>query len=178
MKKVFLFLYNGFMKNLNVTQPYSDKVLKFNELTSHYELTIEYVKATLGNNFKDDGELQKRITKNSRKIYNFIAGRSYSQNRPVVQFLLNRTQEGREYLKDLLFEQMEADSDSAFNNLSSTPAINVANGQVIDRQQQYANQISVDAEQKAYESETYFGCNILYQGLFPATYFVFVQKNK
>lgn len=164
---------------MKVIQPYSDDVLAYNKDTGKYELTLTYVKEKLGNSFVDDGILQKRIQKNSRKIYNVIFARIYNANGKVVSFMLERTEEGRQYLHDLLLEQMEADLESGFNDLSSTPAVNVSNGQVLDRNQLYANQISVDTEQILERSEQYFGFNLLYRSLFPSYLYLFVaQYNK
>ena len=154
---------------MKVITPYSDDVLAYNTDTAQYELTLNYVKGLFGNNFVDDGVLEKRIKKNSRKIYNVIHARINNLNRVAVNFLLSKTQEGRNYIKDILVEQMEADIESGFNDLSSTPAINVSNGQTIDRNLLVQNQISVDAEQILLSSPQYFGFNILYQGQFPNT---------
>lgn len=152
---------------LDLIKPYDDDKLVFNQETGRYELTFEFVKKTFEINFKDDDTLKKRITKNSRKIYNLILYRCYTANKPVVDMALNRTENGRKFLFDVLLEQFEADNETGFNDLSSTPAINYTNGSVIDRNLQYANQISVDAEQIIDRNAEYFGFNILYQGQLP-----------
>ena len=169
-----LFSYNFSMK-LNVIEPFDDSKMEFDPNLG-YVLTIEYAKSMFGNNFHDDEILLKRLRKNSRKIYNFIKYRAYSGNAEVVDFLLNRTREGRQFLLDALTEQMEADSESGFNDLSSTPAVNVSNGQVMDREQLYANQISVDAEQIILNSHRYFGVSIITRTKFPIGYFIMESK--
>lgn len=163
------------MKQLHKIQPYSDNDLTWNESTHQYELTLQYCKANFEDNFRDDGVLQKRIQKNSHKIYRFIKYRVYSRNRPIVNNVLNNTQEGREFIKEMLSAQMEADIETGFNDLSSTPAVNVANGQIIDRNELYRNQICVDAEQIFDSSDDYFGFRIGYQAAFPPIYFVLLK---
>lgn len=155
------------MKPLNIKKPYDDQFLKFNEATKRYELTIEFVKNEFDSNFRDDKVLQRRIEKNSRKIYNYIKYHSYSGNSELINKLLNETEEGRSFLKAVLYEQMEADIETGFNDLSSQPAINVANGQIIDRAELQKNQISVDAEQIIDRNADYFGFNICVMTRFP-----------
>lgn len=163
-----LFLYNeSAMKNLTFIEPSTDEILKWNESTKRYELTLEFVKSELDVNFANDGVTEKRIKKNSRKIYNFIKARSHSLNLPYIDILLNRTKEGREYLKAVLLEQMEADNETAFNDLSSQPAIDVASGRNIDRDALEANQVSVDTEQLIMRGSEFFGFNIVLLQPFP-----------
>ena len=117
--------------------------------------------------YADDNVLDKRIKKNSRKIYNYIKYHSYSGNSYFVDVLLNKTEEGRRFLKDILLEQMEADNETGFNDLSSQPAVNVANGNIIDRDELRRNQISVDTEQIIERNTDYFGFNICLMSRFP-----------
>lgn len=177
MKKGSLFLYNKTMNNLHIISPYNDKELQINNESGRYELTLAYVKKNFEVTFRDDGVLQRRITKNSRKIYNYIFSHSNSYNNAVVNFCLFKTEEGRKWIKDILTEQMEADLESGYNDLSSTPAINVANGGVIDRNQLSVNQITIDTEQIIDRSADYFGFNLMYQSQFPAGYFLWVMQN-
>lgn len=150
---------------LTKIQPYSDDKLIFNQ--DKYELAFEYVKSLFEVNFKDDAELHRRIVKNSRKIYNFIFYRIHSANKVIVETLLNHTEQGRKFLLDVLTEQFDADNESGYNDLSSVAPINVSNGQVIDRNLLYQNQISVDAEQIIDRNAEYFGINIMYQAPLP-----------
>lgn len=160
------------MKTLHRIKPYPDNDLTWNEKTKQYELTLQYCKDNFDDNFRDDGVLQKRIIKNSRKIYRFIYYHVASFNKRVVDVVLNGTQEGRDFLKEILSVQMEADIETGFNDLSSTPAINLGNGKDIDRNELYRNQICVDAEQVFDTSDRWFGFRIGYQAPFPAIYFV------
>lgn len=155
------------MENLHFIQPTDNEYLKWDEPTKRYELKLEYVKSELDVHFADDAVLEKRIKKNSRKIYNYIKYHSYSGNSHNIGVLLNKTEEGRQFLKDVLLEQLEADNETAFNDLSSAPAVNVANGQIIDRDELQRNQISVDTEQIIERNADYFGFNICIMTRFP-----------
>ena len=159
-------------------KPYNDEKLVWNEQTNRYELTIEYVSNLFDNTFKDTGVLAKRITKNSRKIYNFIYARANSHNKEIIDFVLNNSENGRNFLIAVLTEQIEADLETGFNDLSSIPAVNTATGQVIDRNQLVLNQISVDAEQIVQSSANYFGFSIIYTAPLPYYYFLFFRKAK
>lgn len=169
------FLYNVIMK-LNVVSPYNDSKLVFNKETNRYELSMEFVKNEFEITFRDDGVLEKRIKKNSRKIYNFIKYRSYTYNEPVIDFCLNQTEEGRKFLFDVLLEEMEADLESGYNDLSSQPAINFANGSDKNRHELAKNQVSVDAEQVIERNGAYFGFNLLIQTRFPPSVYVYIKN--
>ena len=155
------------MENLNFIQPHTDEVLQWNNETNRYELTLEFVKSELDVHFATDEILQKRIKKNSRKIYNYIKYHSYTGNSYFIDVLLNKTEQGRKFLTDVLLEQLEADNETAFNDLSSQPAINVGTGQTIDRDELQRNQISVDTEQIINRNADYFGFNICIMTRFP-----------
>lgn len=157
---------------LHAIKPYDDENLRFDERTKRYVLTLEFAKRNLPSTYRDDTVLLKRLDLNSRKIYDFIHYRGCSANRPVVDALLNRTQEGRGFLLELLAVQMEADAQSGFNDLSQAPAINLANGSVIDRDQLRANQISVDAEQIVDDSSAHFGVTITLRQRYPWNLFL------
>lgn len=163
------------MKRLTTIKPYSDSKLEWNEETKQYTLALNYCKELFDDNFRDDTVYAKRIKKNSRKIYNFISSHIFSRNRRVVEFLLQNTQEGRDFLLKILTEQMEADVESGYNDLSSNPGINVTSGQIIDRREFQKNQISVDAEQTFDSSDEFFGFRIGYQAQFPPIYFTLLR---
>lgn len=178
MKNDTLFLYNKDMKITVIKEPYDDNVMTFNPISGRYELTMEYVKDNFTINFRDDKILKERIKKTSRKIYNVIYARSYSANKGVVDFMLHKTLQGRVFLHDLFYEQIEADLQTGVNDLSSMPAINYANGQVIPREEQIRNQLTVDTEQILDRNAEYFGINILYASNYPFYVYNFVEKNK
>lgn len=157
---------------INIKEPYDDDKMRFDGSANRYVLTLEYAKKEFEETFRDDGVLSKRLNKNSRKVYDFIHYRGATANRPVVDFLLNRTEQGREFILQVLTAQMEADTESGYNDLSSTPAINASNGQYIDRNLLAQNQLCVDAEQIIDQSASYFGVSIVLRTQFPFTYFV------
>lgn len=155
------------MKTLTFITPYSDEALKWDATAGRYELTCEWVKANLGNPFKDDATLCRRIKKNSRKIYNYIFFRSFSGNAKAVKDVITYTKEAREWLFEVLTTEMEADCDSGYNDISQAPAINTANGQSIDRNLLWLNTISVDTEQAILSCTKYLGINIMSQAPLP-----------
>ena len=63
------------MKPLEYITPYSDDSLTYNENTKQYSLTREYCKAVFDTTFRNDQILDRRIEKNSDKIYDFIFSR-------------------------------------------------------------------------------------------------------
>lgn len=158
------------MKQVRIIKPYSDDSLTFNEKTKRYELTIEFCKANYDSTFRDDGVLERRIKKNTRTVYNFIWDRVASYNKNVVDYLLNNTQEGRDFILELLSTQMEADIESGYNDTGNLTPINASNGQIIDRGEIKRNVVSVDTEAVFDRSDSYFGLRINYQGPLPPIY--------
>ena len=57
---------------MRVIQPYEDEKMTFNQDLNMYVLKIAEVKEKLEDTIQDDGKLTKRITKNSRTVYNYI----------------------------------------------------------------------------------------------------------
>ena len=155
------------MKTLTVIdKPYSDDKLVFNDLTQRYELSLSYWKAEHGPIYADDKEAQRRIKLNSRVVYSYINIHTADFNRHVVNFLLTRTKEGRQFLLDLLSEQQYADIQSGYNDLMYNPAISF-NGKDVDRNEIRRNTLCVAAEEIFQSSSKYFGFNIGYLGQFP-----------
>ena len=163
------------MKNLTIIKPYDDDNLKFNQNTGRYELTIQYCKDNFETTFKNDGVLQRRIRLNTQVVYTFINLRVTSVNKGVVAFLLHRTQEGRDFLLELLSAQMYADIQTGYNDLLFQPAVNF-NGADKDRTQIKLNSLCVAAEQVFDESDNYFGIRIGYQGQFPYQLFLLARN--
>ena len=164
------------MKPLNFIQPYSDEVLEWNSKTKRYELTKEFVKQEFEINFRDDGILEKRLKLNSRKIYNYIKYFSYTGNSQIIDTLLSKTKEGREFLKDVLLEQFAADNDTGYNDLSKQPAVNLATGQVLDRNELIRNQICVDAQQIIERNADYFGFNICVMSRYSPDVYLYLTR--
>ena len=152
---------------LNKIDHYNDDKLVWNDETGHYELSFQYAKTHYDIHFKDDLTLRHRLTRNSRKIYNVVYARVNTFNKKILDYVLNHTEEGRKWVFDLLSEQFYSDNETGYNDLSNMPAINFANGQVIDRRYLIENQISVDTEQILDRSANYFGFNVLYSAPLP-----------
>ena len=140
--------------------------LKWNGNIDRYELTVEYAKSELDDVYGSDEKLKKRITKNSRVIYNYLLSRSYSKNNKVVIFFINNTKEGHKFLVDILLAQLEADAQSGYNDLTIMPAI-TATGKDIERNEIRRNQVCVAAEEIADNNASYFGFNLLAPTLLP-----------
>ena len=163
------------MKKLTIINHYDDEKLTYSANRGRYELTKEYCKDEFGSPFKDDAELERRICLNSRVVYDYINLHVAQVNKPVVAFLLNRTQEGRDYLLALLTAQMYADVQTGYNDLLYQPAVNFT-GQDKDRAAIRQNALCVAAEQIFEDSDSYFGIRISYQAQFPYPYFIFVRQ--
>lgn len=164
------------MKKLHGITPYNDNKLVWNENTEQYELAFEFCKEEYPNNFKDDDTLKSRIKKNSRIVYRFITSRVNQYNRDIVNAVLRKTEEGRKFIFELLSTQFESDVDSGYNDLSMSPAINLANGQIIPREEISRNTVSVATEQAWDNSQAYFGINLGYQAQFPYYYFLYLRN--
>lgn len=165
------------MRSLKIISHHDDDNLFYNEKTGRYELTIQYCKDNFDSTFKDDAVLKRRIKLNSQVVYNYIALHVATVNKPVVAFLLNKTQEGRDFLLELLSAQMYADIQTGYNDLLFQPAVNFT-GQDKDRNAIRQNALCLGAEQVFEESDNYFGVRISYQGQFPWPYFAFVRNNQ
>jgi len=156
------------MKKLTKTSPYSDQQLVYNSTFDEYELKFDFVNADFSHNYRDTEILKQRIKHNSRVVYNYIYTHCHSSNIPFVQTLINKTEEGRKFILSVLITQMRADIESGYNDLGNTPAINVANGQILPREEIKRNLISVETEEKIMNSnQLYFGFNIMVSFAFP-----------
>lgn len=164
------------MKKLNAQAPYDDDKLVWNKETNQYELAFEFCKSEYDQNYIDDETLKKRIKKNSRVVYRFIANRVNSFNRILALTMINKSKEGRDFIFNLLRTQMESDVDSGYNDLTNNPAVNLANGQILPREELLRNAVSVATEQEWDNNQLYFGINLGYQAQFPSYYFLFVRN--
>ena len=162
---------------LTVINIYDDDKLVYNPSTARYELSIAYVRNEFGENFQDDAAMQKRITKNSRRVYNYIYTHGHHANKEVVTFLLDRTKEGRNFLFEALKSQMEADAETGFNDLVLNPSVDVANGQHLDRNAMRENLIAIETEELIDASGSYFGVSIVSQVQYPWIYFQIMRNN-
>ena len=148
--------------------PYSDDKMLYNEETQQYELQLSWVKNLFDNPFRDDGVLEQRIKKNTRKILNYIYSHSFGGNRKTINALILKTEEYRTWFYDALISQMESDIASGFNDNDLYVAKSMS-----EREMQYINQVSVSTENILESSKGYGGINILSMSIFPA--FVYLQ---
>lgn len=146
-------------------EPFTDDKLEWDG--SQYVLTRAYIKQNFDIAYRDDGILDRRRRKNSIVVYGVIQSRIALQNAKFAKIALNYTEEGRKFILDILTEQMEADLQGGYNDLGSTSAINVANGQVIPRQEIERNLLCVTAELMLDRITNYFPFNIFMQFEYP-----------
>ena len=150
------------MKLSFIGKQYDNESLVFNKQSKRYELTLQYVKDNFEITFKDDGILENRIKKNSRKVYDYILTVGNTHNREIIMRLLNETENGRLFLLDCLTTQMDADLTSGFNDITKQSPINMNNGQIIDRNALRQNRVSVETEDIVDRNIGYFGINLVY----------------
>lgn len=163
---------------MKTIQPFTDKNLIWDEDEKKYFLTREYVNANFENPFNDDGILDRRIRKNTRVIYNYIYSRSNKRNREVIDFVLSRTEEGRKVVLELLSTQLEADLESAYNDLNDQPLINLKSGQIVDRNAVRQNRISPATEDVLEASIGILGINLLYAAQYPISVYLWMKGHK
>lgn len=132
-----------------------------------YILTRAYCKKHFDIAYRDDGALDKRRKKNSRVVYNALRERLNSNNVLMGLFLINETDSGRKFIKDVLTEQMDADIQNGYNDLGITSPINVANGQVMDKNAIRTNILCQSAEMLVDNSSMYFHFNAFMSFYYP-----------
>lgn len=158
----------------------NDHSLEFNKETGRYQLTLEFVKTLFDEMpVKSDSVVKRRIKDTSRLVYNYILGRCYTGNRALVNYLLNETENGKKFLKEVMAIQIESDLLSGLNSLGKLPTINMSTGQIFDRNQVRINQLCVQCEDEINESQNYFaGINLLYQAPYNAIIYRFCGYNE
>lgn len=167
-----------YMKNLIILeQPQNDEILEWNVNTGRYQLTLQYVKSLRDVlPYRTDRMAQQRIKQTSLRVYNYIVNHSNSANRPVIDFLLNKTENGRKFLIEVLTSQMEADMEYGYNDLMVRPALNSATNQMLDRDEIRLNSISLETEEIINDSVGYFGFNLCV--LMPYNWYLFDLARK
>lgn len=148
-------------------EPYTDEALEWDEKSNHYILTKAYIKSHYEVNYRDDGVLDARRRKNSNVVYRVLASRLCQANTELALWLLNHTEEGRTFMRDILGEQMEADLASGYNDLGSQNPINFATGQAIDRFELEKNLLCVNADMLVQGITNYFPFNLFVQYAYP-----------
>lgn len=135
------------MTSLKIIETYNDEYLEYDKVHQEYELTLSIAKTYVGNVYKDDNELKRRIKLNSMIVYNYIYNHGNTNNKKYTRFILNRTEQGRNFILRCLESQLIADSKSGYNDLGSENLIDVATGNVIDREKIRQNLVSVNTEE-------------------------------
>lgn len=157
------------MENL-IIQPRSDSSLEWNPITKQYQLTLEYVKSLWDGEpipYKNDAITKRRIKDTSQRVYSYFSSHCATVNRGAVRLILNRTEEGRKFLIEILKAQMLADMEYGYNDLVRRPVVNASSGQMGDRDEYRRNAISIEAELIIEDSVNYVGINLTYMGMFP-----------
>lgn len=150
------------MKHL---EPFTDNVLEWDG--NQYVLTREFIKANYEVAYRDDETLDRRRRKNTRVVYSVIASRLCQSNSKLAMWVLNNTECGRVFLRDILAEQMEADLATGYNDLGTSNLVNMANGQVIKRIDIEHNLLCVNAELMLQSATNYFPFNLFVQYPYP-----------
>ncbi len=132
---------------LKIEKPFDDEYLKYDEINEMYELNISICKTLVGNVYRDDEEMTRRIKLNSLIVYNFIYNHGNTSNKRYTKFILNNTKQGRKFIYKCLQSQIMADAKSGYNDLGSENLVDLATGSVIDRQKIKDNLISVNTEE-------------------------------
>lgn len=155
-----------------------EKKIQWNPDIQRWELTLEYVKTLVDAcPYKTDSVAKRRIAKTSVRIYNWIIRNSASVNRQVIDFLLNKTENGQRFLIEVLAAQMEADMEYGYNDLVVRPVINAQNNNNGNRDEIILNAISMEAELLIADcSLKYFGFNICYMDALPWYLFDLARK--
>ena len=152
---------------MKVIQTYDDEKMRFDQELNMYVLTRAEVKEKLEDTIQDDAKLDRRIVKNSRAVYNYVHAIGHSANKPFVDFLINRTEEGRKLIYEALLTQMEADLENGYNSLLNEPRIDLRSNQVIDEGAFVSSQVTIATRQILEEAPGTLGFNILCQSQYP-----------
>lgn len=135
------------MAILKIIETYNDEYLEYDEVQEMYELTLSIAKTYVGNVYKDDNELKRRIKLNSMIVYNYIYNHGHTNNKKYTKVILNKTEQGRKFILKCLTTQLIADSKSGYNDLGSENLVDSASGHTIDRERIRENLVSVNTEE-------------------------------
>ena len=135
------------MTSLKIIETYNDECLEYDKVNKMYELTLSIAKTYVGNVYKDDNELKRRIKLNSMIVYNYIYNHGNTNNKKYTRVILNRTEQGRSFILSVLTTQLIADSKSGYNDLGSENLVDLSNGSIIDREKIRQNLVSVNTEE-------------------------------
>ena len=146
-------------------EPKTDNDLEW--VNEQWVLTKAFIKGHYDIAYKDDQTLDRRRQKNTRVVYSVILSRIAQANVPLAKWILGNTEEGKTFMRDILAEQMEADLLYGYNDLGLTSAVNVANGNVIPREEITKNLLCPNAEMMIESATNYFPFNLFVQYRYP-----------
>ena len=146
-------------------EPQTDNNLEW--ANNQWVLTKAFIKSHYDIAYKDDQTLDRRRLKNSKVVYSVLMSRIAQVNVPLAKWVLSNTEEGKTFMRDILAEQMEADLLYGYNDLGLTSAVNVANGNVIAREEITKNLLCPNAEMMMESATNYFPFNIFVQYQYP-----------
>lgn len=132
---------------LKILEPFNDDLLEYDKPNEVYVLTLSIAHTLIGNVFKDDNELQRRLKLNSIIVYNYIYNHGNTNNKKYTRFILNNTEQGRKFIYRCLESQIIADAKSGYNDLGSENLVDMNSGNVIDRNKIRENLVSVNTEE-------------------------------
>ncbi len=132
---------------LKILEPFNDDLLEYDKANEVYVLTLSIAYTLIGNVFKDDKELQRRLKLNSIIVYNYIYNHGNTNNKKYTRFILNNTEQGRKFIYRCLESQIIADAKSGYNDLGSENLVDMQSGNVIDRNKIRENLVSVNTEE-------------------------------
>lgn len=132
---------------LKIIEPFNDELLEYDKINEVYILSMSIAKTIVGNVYKDDDELKRRLKLNSIIVYNFIYNHGNTNNKKYTRFMLNNTECGRKFIYRCLESQIIADSKSGYNDLGSENLVDMASGHTIDRNKIRQNLVSVNTEE-------------------------------
>lgn len=149
--------------------PTNDEYMTYDYTTHRYVLTIDGAN-TIGNAsqvYGNENTLIFTLQSISRTIYNFIYTHGSRVNKYLVEYWLANEEELRPVIYEAMLSQLEADMSSGMNDVKNQAGVNFETGQVINRKDQQARQVCLQAE----EILTNAHPNILYSGSYKALYY-------
>lgn len=119
------------LKDIYVKPEDIEGLANYDKKTHRWVLDISVVKA-MNPDSQSDEELQRKCQRYSRLIYNWLYKRvACTQNKPLVEWLISCTEEGRDLMLEALQEEAQADAESGIASVSLSSKIDLSNGATI-----------------------------------------------
>lgn len=155
-------MYN---ETLKVIEPYDSDTMIYDKNTHRYILTLTSIEKANGR-YSNDGVATQRLLEMSNNVYLYIYSNASQSNRYYIEFIISCTKQGRDFIEQVLTEQLYADLESRQNDICKQTAIDFQSGRIIDRQVIKANRICVNAEDTI--NSGICGINLMFQGTYNA----------